>query len=71
MDKTNFLDEKLIYENQIQAALRNLYRSGQIVKALDDSGQPFFRNGRQVYKYIKYATDSERAFWKWENTAVN
>jgi hypothetical protein len=47
--------------------MEELYRKGMLVKALDESGEPLLRKGRQVYKAIDYATCAERAFWNQEN----
>jgi hypothetical protein len=45
----------------------DLYKTGMFVKALDESGEPKFLGGSQVYKSIEDATATERAFWDKEN----
>jgi hypothetical protein len=53
--------------SEILEAIEELYREGMLVKALDESGEPLLRKGRQVYKAIDGATSGERAFWNKEN----
>jgi len=55
--------------SEILEAIEELYRKGMLVKALDESGEPLLRKGRQVYKTIDGATSAERAFWNKENKA--
>jgi hypothetical protein len=52
----------------IQQVIDEFYREGRLVKALDESGDPLFRDGLQVYKSIEHATATERAFWNMGNT---
>jgi hypothetical protein len=54
-------------ENIAEEALDGLYKEGVFVKALDESGEPLFRNGHQVYRLAEAATAAERAFWRREN----
>jgi hypothetical protein len=51
----------------LRECMDELYREGLLVKALNASGAPAFRNGTQVYKAVEYATAKERAFWSMEN----
>ena len=53
--------------SEILEAIEELFREGMLVKALDESGEPLLRKGRQVYKAIDGATSAERAFWNKEN----
>ena len=53
--------------SEILEAIEALYREGMLVKALDESGEPLLRKGRQVYKSIDGATSAEWAFWNKEN----
>lgn len=50
-----------------QEAMDSLYKDGDVVKALDESGEPRLRNGQQVYRLAEYATPAERTNWNREN----
>jgi GTP-dependent phosphoenolpyruvate carboxykinase len=47
--------------------MEQLWREGTFVKALDASGQPLQRNGKQVYKLAEYASETELQRWIWEH----
>jgi hypothetical protein len=55
-------------ESFAQEAIDALYKEGKLVKALDESGTPKLRGGKQVYKDFGYATEAELAFFKKEET---
>jgi hypothetical protein len=57
----------MLSREEILQAIDELYKEGLLVKALDPSGQLRLRNGQQVYKAKKCATDAEMAFWRREN----
>ena len=47
--------------------LQELYEKGEIVKKLDDRGQPMLREFHQVFVHPEYATPEELAFWRSEH----
>jgi hypothetical protein len=48
-------------------AMKELYESGELVKSLDSAGRPVTRDGKQVFKLQKFASDQERAFYRVEH----